>query len=169
MAVSWIYPVRGVQAVLAIAVLGLMGYVSSWWATHWRQSSPSEVNFLIFAPSWTILTLVLLVALPLKFSHLLSSKAAQWGLLGLELLTMLYWFGGFVALAVFLSDRICFGTVCDVARASTVISALSWVAWAVTFVFGAIRMVKGGGMSFGRRQGVAKEVESGKVEMHQGV
>jgi hypothetical protein len=26
-------------------------------------------------------------------------------------LTMLFWFGGFVALAVFLSGRICFGTV----------------------------------------------------------
>ena len=82
---------------------------------------------------------------------------------------MLYWFGGFVALAVFLSDRICFGTVCDVARASTAISALNWVAWAVTFVFGVIKMVKGGEMSYGRSKGVAKEVDTGKVEMHQGV
>ena len=68
-----------------------------------------------------------------------------------------------------MSDRICFGTVCDVARASTAISALNWLTWAVTFVFGVIKMVKSGGMGFGRRQGGAKVVESGKVEMHQGV
>ena len=35
----------------------------------------------------------------------------KWALLGLEGLTMLFWFSGFVALAVFLSGRICFGMV----------------------------------------------------------
>jgi len=78
---------------------------------------------------------------------------------------MLFWFGGFVALAVFLSDRICFGTVCDVARASTAISALNWVAWSVTFAFGAVKLIKGGGMGLGR----GKVGGEGKVEMHQGV
>ncbi|OAL55368.1 hypothetical protein IQ07DRAFT_639052 [Pyrenochaeta sp. DS3sAY3a] len=164
MAISWIHPVRGVQAVLSLVVLGLMAYVSSWWSTHWRQSSPSEVNFLIFAPSWTILALVPLVVLPLRFSHLTTSTAAKYGILALEMLTMLFWFGGFIALAVFLSDRICFGTVCDVARASTAISALNWVAWAVTFVYGVLGVVKGGGMSFGKKTAVNKE-----VDMHQGV
>jgi hypothetical protein len=185
MAVNWILPVRGVQAVLAITVLGLMAYgkstepfqknirspqqiVSSWWSSHWRQSSPSEVNFLIFAPSWTILALAPLIAIPLRFSHLLSSSLAKWGLLALEGLTMLYWFGGFIALAVFLSDRICFGTVCDVARASTAISALNWVAWAVTFVVGVVQMFKSGGMSFGRNKS-GLDAGAGKVEMHQGV
>jgi hypothetical protein len=92
-------------------------------------------------------------------------------MLALEMLTMLYWFGGFIALAVFLSDRICFGTVCDVARASTAISALNWVAWAVTFIFGVVQMVKGGsgGWSFGKSKGMGKEVDNRKVEMHEGV
>lgn len=186
MAVHWILPVRAVQAILSITILGLMAYgssrkhllatpyilthqiVSQWWATHWRQSSPTEVNFLIFAPSWTVLALSALVIVPLKFSHMLSSKGAQIGLLALEGLTMLYWFGGFVALAVFLSDRICFGTVCDVARASTAISAMNWLVWAVTFSFGVFQMIKdgrGSGWTFGKRQ---PEVQ-GKVEMHQGV
>jgi hypothetical protein len=131
MAINYILPIRAVQAVLSITVLGLMSYgaplqpkalflfyllspiaVSSWWSSHWRQSSPSEVNFLIFAPSWTVLTILALVLAQLRYSHLTSSKGAQWSLLALEGLTMLFWFGGFVALAVFLSDRICFGTVC---------------------------------------------------------
>ncbi|KAH8716923.1 membrane-associating domain-containing protein [Phaeosphaeriaceae sp. PMI808] len=166
MAISWVLPVRAVQALLALTVLGLMGYVSSWWSTHWRQSSPSEVNFLIFAPAWTLLALAPLIVVPLKFSSMLSSRGAQIGMLALEGLTMLHWFGGFIALAVFLSDRICFGTVCDVARASTAISGLNWLVWAVTFVFGVIQMVKGGngGFSFGKSKGA-----EAKVEMHQGV
>jgi hypothetical protein len=99
---------------------------------------------------------------------MLSSKGAQIGLLALEGLTMLYWFGGFVALAVFLSDRICFGTVCDVARASTAISAVNWLVWAVTFGFGVFSMIKGSrgsGWTIGKKQPQLQ----GKVEMHQGV
>jgi hypothetical protein len=74
---------------------------------------------------------------------------------------MMYWFAGFIALAVFLSDRICFGTVCDVARASTAISAVNWLVWAVTFAFGVLQFVKSGKIS--------AAVGRGKVEMHQGV
>ncbi|KAL5118822.1 hypothetical protein ACEQ8H_003325 [Pleosporales sp. CAS-2024a] len=166
MAASWILPVRGVQVVLNITVLGLMAYVAQWWSTHWHQSSPSEVNFLIFAPAWSVLVLASVIIVPLKFSHMLSSKTAQIGLLAMEGLTMLYWFGGFVALAVFLSGRICFGTVCDVARASTALSAINWLAWTVTFGYGVYQVVKGGSQwSFGARQ----PEMSGKVEMHQGV
>ena len=40
---------------------------------------------------------------------------------------MLFWFAGFVALAVFLSGLVfCRGTVCNAARASTVFGALEW-------------------------------------------
>lgn len=96
---------------------------------------------------------------------MLSSKGAKIGLLTLEGLTMLYWFGGFIALAVFLSDRICFGTVCDVARASTALSGFTWLAFAVTWVFGIVQMVKGGGWTIRKKSSGGEP----KVEMHQGV
>jgi len=51
--------------------------------------------------------------------------------------------------------------VCDVARASTALSALTWVAWTATFVAGVVGLVKG---RFGRKVAVSKE-----VDMHQGV
>ena len=54
--------------------------------------------------------------------------------------------------------------VCDVARASTAISAVSWLVWTITFVIGVIRVVKGGNMRFGKKAPVGKE-----VDMHQGV
>ena len=128
---NWVHGVRAIQAVLSVAVLGLMAYgmrilsrlplfrftnaqtVSSWWATHWRQSSPMEINYLIFAPAWSILALVPIIATSMpKYKHLLDQPMIKWAVLGLEGLTMLFWFSGFVALGVFLSGRICFGMVC---------------------------------------------------------
>ncbi|KAF1364058.1 hypothetical protein EJ07DRAFT_91658, partial [Lizonia empirigonia] len=120
------YPVRGTQGILAVIVLGLMAYVTTWWTSHWRQDSPTQVSFLIFAPVWSLVTLIPIFLIPLKFSHLLSSAVIRWGLVALDALSMLFWFAGFVALAVFLNGRICFGQVCDVARAGAAFGGLSW-------------------------------------------
>ncbi|KAF2711018.1 hypothetical protein K504DRAFT_489966 [Pleomassaria siparia CBS 279.74] len=162
MAVNWILPVRALQTVLSIVVLGLMAYVSSWWTSHWRQLSPAEVNWLVFAPVWTLVALIALVALPWKMPQYTNSKVSSMALFALEALTMVHWLAGFIALAVFLSDRICFGTVCQVAKAGTVIAAFQWVTWTVTLVFAGVRV-------FGRGQNVAPMLKEPKVEMHQGV
>ena len=39
---------------------------------------------------------------------------------------MIFWFAGFLALAVFLSDRVCFGHVCSAAKAAAVFGAFEW-------------------------------------------
>lgn len=123
--------------------------------------SPAEVNFMVFSPVWSLLALVALVLVPTKFSSPASSPPVNFGLLGLEVLTMLYWFGGFIALAVFLRDRICFGAVCEVAKAGTALSAVNWLVWAGSAVLSAVVV--------GRREGVAPMLKEPKVEMHQGV
>lgn len=136
--------------------------VASWWTTHWRQMSPVEVNFMIFSPVWSLIALPALTVVPWMMPRIAQATIPKIGLLVLELVTMLYWFGGFIALAVFLRDRICFGAVCNVAKAGTVISALNWAAFAVTFIFNIVGLFrKGGGKSMG--------VSEPKVEMHQGV
>ncbi|KAF2264287.1 hypothetical protein CC78DRAFT_533349 [Lojkania enalia] len=114
---------------------------------------------MIFAPVWTVLSLVPLILLPLKWPYMATGSPGKFLLLALECVTMLYWFSGFIALAVFLSDRICFGTVCSVAKAGTAISAFQWVAFAATVVGGVMSLFK-------KHGGVAREP---KVEMHQGV
>ncbi|KAF1979103.1 hypothetical protein BU23DRAFT_147990 [Bimuria novae-zelandiae CBS 107.79] len=165
MAVSWnkiLLGARGIQAVLAVVVLGLMAYVASWWGSHWRAMAPVEVNFLIFSPVWTILALVPLVVVPLKLTSLATSTIGKFGLLVLEVLTMLYWFGGFIALALFLRDRICFGAVCDMAKAGTALSAVSWLVWAGSVVISVVMIMRG-------RNYVAPLLKEPKVEMHQGV
>ncbi|KAJ5023138.1 hypothetical protein J3E72DRAFT_388592 [Bipolaris maydis] len=167
MAMNWMLPARAAQAVLSIVVLGLMAYVSSWWSSHWRQSSPIEINYLIFAPAWSLLTLAPLMLISLgKFAHLAEQTAMKWTLLGIEGMTMLFWLSGFVSLGVFLNGRICFGMVCDVARASTALSAVSWFAWMATFGLSVMAVIKG------RKTGAAsagKKPYGNEIKMHQGV
>jgi hypothetical protein len=119
------------------------------------QSPPTPMSFLVFAPVWSLSALIVLVAVQFKFTQLTASSAGRYGLLALEGTTMLFWFAGFVALAVFLADRICFGQVCDVARAGTVIGGLSWAVWMGSFCMSVWGLVKGGNVE----KPVAKEVE----------
>lgn len=165
---NWMLPVRATQAVLSIVILGLMAYVSSWWSSHWRQSSPIEINYLIFAPAWSLLTLAPLLLISLgKFTHLAEQTTMKWALLGIEGMTMLFWLSGFVSLGVFLNGRICFGMVCDVARASTALSAISWFTWIATFGLSVMAIIKG------RKASVAsagkKPYGNEEIKMHQGV
>lgn len=75
---------------------------------------------------------------------------------------MAFWFAGFVALAVFLNGRICFGQVCDVARAGAVFGGLSWAL--ATGVFGhAVYLI----MTSAKIK--ASAVQKPDVSMHQGV
>jgi hypothetical protein len=84
--------------------------------------SPSQINFLIFNSIWTILTLVYVTVVPMKFPR----ATPLYALLGADCLAMIFWFAGFIALAVFLTSRVCFGNVCNVARTAVAFSAAEW-------------------------------------------
>lgn len=86
--------------------------------------SPGQVNFIIFDSVWTLLALAYLVVVPWRFSD--TKAHHKFVILGVEALTMLFWFAGFVALAVFLTGRRCDGSVCSAAEASTVFAAFEW-------------------------------------------
>lgn len=157
MAINFSLPLRIVQAVLAIIVLGLTGYVAHWWGGYWHASSPSEINFLVFSAIWTILALLYLGLSPMFFPN----AAHKFGILAVEALTMLFWFAGFIALAVFLSDRVCFGHVCNAAKAATVFAAFEWVAFAVTTVLATLHVL--------RTRGSANTKPAPQMSVHQGV
>jgi hypothetical protein len=103
-----------------------------------------------------------ILLIPVKFSHLLSSAGIRWGLVAVDALSMLFWFAGFVALSVFLSGRICFGQVCDVARAGAVFGGLSWAVSAGAFAYGCFLAVRG-------EKRRVPAVQRPDVAMHQGV
>jgi len=84
------------------------------------SGSHSEINFLVFSAVWTLLALIYLTLTSWKFERF----AHPWILCGVESLTMLFWFAGFIAAAVFLSDLItCAGKACSSAKAATVFAA----------------------------------------------
>lgn len=129
-------PLRAVQAVFAIIVLGLTAYgkqekkflvnkmsnLSLMMRTVASGASPASDNFLVFTSVWTLLALIYLAVVPTfvpKASH-------KFAILAVEALTTLFWFAGFIALAVFLGDRVCHGHVCAAAKAATVFAAFTW-------------------------------------------
>lgn len=98
--------------------------VANWWHTNWYASSLSQVNFLVFTSVWTLLALVYLVVVPWRFSDTVAHH--KFAILAAEAVTMLFWFAGFIALAVFLTDRVCYGIVCGAVIAGNVFAAFEW-------------------------------------------
>ncbi|KAF2671652.1 hypothetical protein BT63DRAFT_452156 [Microthyrium microscopicum] len=139
---SHVMPLRGLQAAVSMVILGFTAYVANWWSKYWRDMSPAEINFLLFSSVWTLLSLAYIVTTSLsRFQY--SAFANKFAVLGVEALTMTFWFGGFVALAVFLSARVCFGNVCNVAKAGTAFAALQWLLFAATTSFTALQAFRG--------------------------
>ncbi|TDZ25070.1 hypothetical protein C8034_v001605 [Colletotrichum sidae] len=130
-----ILPLRIVQGSLALVILALSAYVANWYNMDTMTSSPTQVNFLVFVPIWSFLSILYLEVVP-RFAPRASHP---WGAVAFELLNVLFYFAGFIALAVFLSKLLfCRGAVCAAARADTVLAALQFALWSGT----ALLMVK---------------------------
>lgn len=126
-------------------------------------ASPSQINFLIFVPIFSILSMVYLEVAPRvmpkgnahqeryqqqqgvqerKLTHIVSHPYAH---LGFEVVNMLFYFAGFVALATFLGKLLfCRGSVCAAARADAVFAAFSWLLWTGTSAILALEIFRGG-------------------------
>ena len=55
---------RIAQATFALVVLGLSGYVANWYNVDTVTSSPSQINFLIFASLWSMISIAYLEVVP---------------------------------------------------------------------------------------------------------
>ncbi|KAL9111581.1 MAG: hypothetical protein Q9227_004069 [Pyrenula ochraceoflavens] len=87
-------------------------------------ASPSQVNFLLFCGIWTAVIAVPYLTLSPRYY---PSAAHKFGILAAEVLTMIFWFSGFIALAVFITNLLfCRGNVCRAAQAATAFGAFSW-------------------------------------------
>jgi len=124
---------RIAQGVLAIIVLGLTAYVANWWNHFYAyigNTSPSEINFLLFSSVWTLLALAYLIIVPWRFSE--TKAHHKFAILAVEAITMIFWFAGFIALAVFFQDRPCKGRVCSSAKAAAAFGGFEWALFAAT-------------------------------------
>jgi hypothetical protein len=134
-------PLRIAQAICAIIELGLTAYgkhslpnissytnnskvVHQWHGGFYSYSSPSQANFLLFCSIWTILALIYLILAPLRFPAL----AHKYAILGIDAVTMIFWFAGFIAFAVYIGDWGCSSRsgFCRVSEAAVVFAAFEW-------------------------------------------
>ncbi|KAH7409743.1 membrane-associating domain-containing protein [Cadophora sp. MPI-SDFR-AT-0126] len=150
-----ILPIRAIQAVFSIIVLGTLAYAAdrSW-------DSPSEINFLIFASVWTLLALGYLILAPMKFPQF----AHKFAILGVEAVTMIFWFAGFIALADLLDDARCGSRagrsdkVCRSAIAGCVFAAFEWVLFAITTAVSGLHAWKN------KNERIVKQDPAGEVQ-----
>ncbi|ESZ97132.1 hypothetical protein SBOR_2490 [Sclerotinia borealis F-4128] len=141
MAFAYTLPLRIVQAVFSIIVLGLTAYAADSWSYWW---SPDSVNFLIFTSVWTLLALIYLIVSPTHF----PTAAHKYGILFAEAVTMIFWFAGFIALAVMLNNVGCGHSqwsVCKASIAGDVFAAFLWLLFAATTIMAALHVSRSRG------------------------
>ncbi|BDD59154.1 hypothetical protein MPDQ_001986 [Monascus purpureus] len=120
----WIYPVRAIQIVFAIIVLGLTAY-----AVGEIFDSPNTINYVLFVSVWTWIATMYLFLAPAYFPVLANRIA----ILAVEAVTMVFWFAGFIALGAWLpSPSFCKGDLCNSLQAATVFGSFEWALFAVT-------------------------------------
>ncbi|OAR01134.1 hypothetical protein LLEC1_06342 [Akanthomyces lecanii] len=131
---------RVLQGLLALGNLGLAAYVYNWYSSVAHRPSPGALQFLVFAPCVSIVSIVYLeVAVRQKhmiMAHRLTS-------MGVEGLNAILYFGGFIAFALTLSDSSppppssCEGVSCTLSRAVAVIAAAEFSAWIASTILAA--------------------------------
>ncbi|RMJ23294.1 hypothetical protein PHISP_05844 [Aspergillus sp. HF37] len=145
----WIYALRAVQLVFAIVVLGLTAHVVSW--DPWR----STVDFMLFNGIWsTFLATPFLTLAPVYFSAI----GHRFLVLAVEVLTMIFWFAGFIALAASLPPtRACHWIVCSELQAATVFGAFEWALFTCTTILALLGVLPSRRDSTGRSGGGQRE------------
>jgi hypothetical protein len=109
-----------VSALLALLVIASHRLADNCLPSVSSVYSHSETNFLVFTSIWTLLALIYLSLTSWK----LERFAHPWIVCGVESLTMLFWFAGFIADAVFIAHlNTCAGRACSAAKAATVFAA----------------------------------------------
>jgi len=138
---GFLLPLRILQIVLSLVVLGTAGYVANWYNSDTLTASPSQINFLIFVPVWSFITIAYLEITPV-YAKRASHPYAHFAL---EIITTIFYFAGFIALAVFLSKLLyCRGSVCASARAAAVFASISCATWILTTILLGAEIFKGG-------------------------
>lgn len=91
---------------------------------EWSWYSSDTVNFDLFNAVWTlVVALPYLSLVPIFFANL----SHHYAVLAIEVVTMIFWFAGFIALGALLPPpRACHYSVCSSLQAATVFAAFEW-------------------------------------------
>lgn len=121
-----------VAAVFSVVELGLTAYIisvydtlydNSYYYNNGRTYSPDRVNFMLFNAIWSLLVLAYVGLTPLYMTNLFHKLAA----LALEAITVVFWFAGSIALAVFIGVPRCGSdTFCGSYQAAVAFGFFLW-------------------------------------------
>ncbi|KXG53741.1 uncharacterized protein PGRI_007910 [Penicillium griseofulvum] len=131
---SWIYPLRIVQAILSLATIGLTAYEIASLYDEWSYSN--VIYYMLFNGCWTTAIAVPYlglapVAYP-RFSHEVAIPL-------IELITGGLWLSGWIALAAMIpSPGACHYSSCHALQALIVVGAVQWATFVVTNAFAII-------------------------------
>lgn len=115
--------------------------VVEWYFRVTQLAAPTEFTFLIFAPTWTLVSLAYLELTP----RLAPRASHPYAALTFEFLNTVFYFSGFIALGVFLGRVVfCRGPECIAARIAVVAASVEFVLWTVTFCIMIKYVFKGG-------------------------
>ncbi|KAJ4301698.1 hypothetical protein N0V90_003791 [Kalmusia sp. IMI 367209] len=133
-----VLPLRAVQALFSIIVLGLTAYIIDEYRAAWW--SPDSVDFMLFCSIWTLLAVAYLVLAPTRF----PAAAHKYAIIGVEAVTMIFWFAAWVAVASYWGDvyrgSAKHGPVYSTGVAAIVFSAFIWLAFVATTVVAALHV-----------------------------
>ncbi|KAL5332709.1 membrane-associating domain-containing protein [Aspergillus crustosus] len=115
------YVIRSTQAIFALIVLGLTGHAVNE-ARGWAWDT---INFMLFSGVWTLFVVVPYFILAPIFVPVI---APRWALPAVDGVTTIFWFAGFIALAVDVGDA--YGcshwSVCQGLQAAVAFGAFNW-------------------------------------------
>ncbi|KAM3449456.1 hypothetical protein MY3296_006921 [Beauveria thailandica] len=128
---------RVLQGLLALANLTLAAYVYNWYSRVAERSSPGALQFLVFAPCVSIISIGYLEIAVQQRRMIMAHRLTS---MGVEGLNAILYFGGFIAFALTLSDSSTAceaGLGCTLSRAVAVIAAAEFSAWIASTIFAA--------------------------------
>ncbi|KAL7799854.1 hypothetical protein V8C37DRAFT_365736 [Trichoderma ceciliae] len=145
---------RAFQGLMAAASIALAAYVVNWHLRGTHLSTPPSINFLLFSPIFTISSILYIEFTP-RFVPTAIHPIVS---LGIEAINIIFYFSGFIAVAVCLGDlAFCDGSVCMAGRGAAVLAAAQFSLWMASAILAAKEIFKGGGQrklpSWGHRAG----------------
>lgn len=108
----------------ADATTDLMNIVINWWNENWSSAAPISISSLLFCSLITPFALTYLLIAPVWFADSKLNHTAV--ITGIEGTMSLVWALSSISTAVMTGERVCFGTVCMIAKAAIALGILEW-------------------------------------------
>jgi len=139
MAYGFVPIVHIIAMVFSIIELGLMAYIVSAYDHPWAQT-PGQESFMLFNSIWSLLILAYVGLAPLYYTRVFHRLAS----LAVETVTMIFWFAGAIALAVFVGGPYSCGadTYCGSLEAAIAFGFFLWALFAFLVALDALEALR---------------------------